>query len=214
MPAGWVAISFVNARGGMASAQISRLKRGTSMDALSAAIQAQDEGAFYALTTPAGGIGDTGPGRSQDVLLLLAEGDYIVLDFGGEQPTVHPFRVNGPGADGEVQMGEFAFLAPPLRAGRMTLKVTNIGEQPHEMLLGKLAPGVTLQQVLTYEEGDPTENGMVQLEGGLTSIEPGATAWLTPTFTSGTYGLVCFIPDPATGKPHTELGMALEVVIP
>ena len=213
LPPGMVTITFLNATAGSASAQVSRLRPGTTEEALSAALQAEDDAAFYALVTPAGGVGSIGPGRSQEATLILSEGDYILLSFSGGQPVLRPFKVAGPRADGEVSMREFSFSLPPIGAGQPALKVVNAGTQPHEMLLGKLAPGLTLQDVLAFE-GDPEEAGMVELAGGLTAIEPGATAWVTPTFTPGTYGMVCFVPDPATGKPHFELGMAAEFTVP
>jgi hypothetical protein len=92
--------------------------------------------------------------------------------------------------------------------------VVNAGAQPHEMLLGKLAPGVGLQEVLAFE-GDPIEAGLLlELAGGLSTIEAGATAWTTLSLTPGTYGMVCFIPDPASGQPHTALGMATGFTVP
>lgn len=213
-PAGLVAITVVNEAPGQAEAQISRLKPGTTMEAVSAALQLEDQTAFFALVTPAGGVPSIEAGRSQGVVLTLTEGDYFLLNFFGDQPVLHPFRVVGPSADGEVMLRDFSFSAPTLRTGQMTLKVANLGTQPHEMLLGKLAPGVRLPEVLAFQD-DPIEAGLLlELMGGLSTIEAGATAWTTLSLTPGTYGMVCFIPDPASGKPHAELGMATEFTVP
>ena len=224
MPAGLVTISFQNAAGDLALAQLFQLKPGTTMAALSAALQAEDEAAFYALVTPAGGVGAIGAGRSQRVTLSLATGDFVLLGFNREGPILHPFQtvdlgrgeVAAPRADGEVRMRDFAFTVPPLRAGAMTLRVPNVGAQPHEMLIGKLAPGVTMQQVQAFEAGggDSVEAGLVELWGGLAAIEAGATAWVELEFPPGTYGMICFVTDPATGKPHFELGMVSEFTVP
>ena len=224
VPAGLVTINLRNAAGDFALAQVARLKPGITMAALSAALQAEDEAPYYALVTPAGGVGAIGAGRSQAVTLRLAPGDYILLGFNRAGPILHPFRAvdlgrgepAAPRADGEVFMRDFSFTVPPLRAGAMTLRVPNVGAQPHEMLIGKLAPGVTMQAVQALEAagGDALEAGLVELWGGLTAIEGGATAWVQLEFAPGTYGMICFAPDPATGKPHFELGMTSEFTVP
>jgi hypothetical protein len=224
VPAGLVAITFENATARLASASIVRLNPGATVEAVSGALQADDAGTFFELITPAGGVATITPGTSQEVVLTLAEGDHVVFSFTGEgeAPMVHPFRAAGSVADGaviadgEVIMRDFAFSVPPIRAGRMTLKVVNAGVHPHEMLLGKLAPGHTLWDVFTAEETgtDPVDAGPVELVGGLAAVEAGATAWLTPTLTPGTYAMVCFVPEPSTGKPHAQLGMATEFTVP
>jgi hypothetical protein len=90
--------------------------------------------------------------------------------------VVRTFQVRDPDADGEVIMQEFAFTHQPIRAGQMTVKVVNAGDQPHEMLLGKLAPGVRLAEVLAFES-DPIEAGLLlELSGGLRSGVPVSAA--------------------------------------
>jgi hypothetical protein len=219
--AGLVTINFQNATRELAMAQVSRLNPGATMAALTAALEAEDEAAFYALVTPAGGVAAIGGGRSQEVTLSLLAGDYILLNFGGEQPIVQSFRAvtlgataqDGPRADSEVLMRDFSFSVPAIQAGPLTLQVPNVGAQPHEMQLGKLAPGVTMREVLAFED-DPVDAGLVEVWGGLAPIEAGATAWVRLDFTPGTYGMICFVPDPATGKPHFELGMVSEFTVP
>lgn len=36
---------------------------------------------------------------------------------------------------------------------------------------------------------------------------PGGKMWTTVTLEPGDYTLVCFLPDPTTGKTHVKLGM-------
>jgi hypothetical protein len=44
--------------------------------------------------------------------------------------------------------------------------------------------------------------------GGIGAIASGATASLKVTLEPGQqYAFICFVPDPATGKAHAELGM-------
>ena len=48
---------------------------------------------------------------------------------------------------------------------------------------------------------------------GLTEVSPGQVVWPTLTFTPGSYAMVCFVEDPATGQEHVELGMLLEFTV-
>jgi hypothetical protein len=41
-------------------------------------------------------------------------------------------------------------------------------------------------------------------------LAPGVTL----EFTSGSYVMVCFVEDPATGLPHMALGMVLHFTVP
>ena len=60
---------------------------------------------------------------------------------------------------------EFRFITPEIRVGTSTLQVANQGAQPHEMIVARLAAGVTLEEVFAFE-GDPLEAGMVTVVGG------------------------------------------------
>lgn len=213
VPAGLVRIAFQNATADVAGASIYRLKPGATAEAVSAALIAEDEATLFSLTTPSGGVGAIASGGSQEVTLTLTEGDYVLVGFSDEAPLVRPFRVVGLAAGGEVIMRDFSFSVPTITAGRTTLKVVNVGPQPHEMLLGKLTPGVALREVLDFD-GDPVEAGFVDLAGGLAAVDAGVTAWVTPTFTPGSYAMICFITDPVSGRPHFELGMVTEFTVP
>ena len=43
--------------------------------------------------------------------------------------------------------------------------------------------------------------------GGITGISPGGAATMDIDLPAGNYAFICFVPDPATGKAHAELGM-------
>lgn len=43
--------------------------------------------------------------------------------------------------------------------------------------------------------------------GGLQAIDSGRTGWAGLDLSPGEYIALCFVPDPASGKPHIELGM-------
>ena len=43
--------------------------------------------------------------------------------------------------------------------------------------------------------------------GGMQGLSNGASGYLNLDFAAGNYVAICNIPDPATGKPHSALGM-------
>jgi hypothetical protein len=169
--------------------------------------------------------GETLPGQTNLALVDLAPGRYIVLG-----DTVQQFEVVGeaatPGAaleaegsivDGTVRLFDFNFEFPEtLVAGRQVWEVTNIGEQPHELLLARSPEPVTVEQVTELmagesEEATPTGGGpsFADFEpvGGIRWLSPGLTAWTEVDLTPGTYVALCFVFDPQTGLPHVAMGM-------
>jgi hypothetical protein len=115
---------------------------------------------------------------------------------------------------------EFAFLGldQPLPAGPQFWEVVNRGQQPHMLLLGKVPAGTTLQQVMDVVNLDLPENatpppGMLQDQdvdftiGGVLLQSAGQTVFPRLDLATGRYVALCFVPDPATGKPHAMEGM-------
>jgi len=43
--------------------------------------------------------------------------------------------------------------------------------------------------------------------GGVTGVAVGETVTMDVDLEPGNYAFICFVPDPATGKAHFELGM-------
>lgn len=60
----------------------------------------------------------------------------------------------------------------------------------------------------TPAEGGPPEAPPFTSSGGMTPIDPGTSSVLAMDFEPGEYVFICFIPDPADGKPHVAKGMA------
>ena len=129
--------------------------------------------------------------------------------------TPPPAASQPPPSAGEIVLGDFFFQVPEFRAGTNTYRVTNTGQQLHHMIVVRLAPGVTLEQVFEADEmeTDPFEAGLIELAPGFAETSPGQTAYPTLTFTPGTYAMVCFITDPESGQEHVELGMVREFTV-
>ncbi|HEU4883067.1 MAG TPA: plastocyanin/azurin family copper-binding protein, partial [Longimicrobium sp.] len=116
-------------------------------------------------------------------------------------------------ADVQVTLRDYAFeLTPELTAGRHTLRVQNAAAQPHEVVLMKLAPGKTAQDLLAWmqtEQGAPPAMPM----GGTTLLSTGEFNQLTLDVEPGEYALLCFVPDARDGAPHVAHGMVRQITV-
>lgn len=220
--AGLNAVSLMNVGADPHHAQVVRLKDGVTVGQFGAAA-AESEFAALALITLEGGPGTILPGGRADVILNFNAGNYLLLCFvAGEDEIPHiakgmvqPFEVVAgaaqaePAASATVTMFDFGFQMPQsVAAGQQTWKIVNQGPQPHEMNLLKAGPGTTVASIgafLADMENQPEPD--VMPAGGMQGLEAGKTGWLVADLTPGTYIAICFIPDPASGKPHFELGM-------
>ena len=118
-----------------------------------------------------------------------------------------------PTADARMVLHDYAFdITPALRAGRRTIRVENAATQPHEAVLGKLAPGKTLGDFMQWmaKRDGPMPGEEV---GGVTGLSQGEVNFLTVDFTPGDYILLCFVRDLTDGKPHLAHGMVRQFTV-
>jgi hypothetical protein len=219
---GWVRLVQENVGQEPHHVQLARLNEGVTVEQFQAALQAGPNGAL-ALVTLAGGPGVVDPQGHAEVTIYLEPGQYFLLCFVPDA-TGMPHLAHGmiapltvgevvvaeePVADAEVQLLDFSFILPPLlTAGEQTWKIVDEGEQPHEMMLIKLAAGTTMDDVqhwMMHPEGAPPFANV----GGMQGIAHGAAAYLHLDLAPGNYVALCHIPDPASGKEHMELGMVM-----
>ena len=219
---GWVRIVQENVGQEPHHVQLARLNEGVTAEQFQAALQEGPNGAL-ALVTLAGGPGVVDPMGSSAVTLYLEPGQYLLLCF---VPDAHgmPHLAHGmiapltvgetvvaaePVAQKEVRMVDFSYVLPsPIVAGEQTWKISDEGEQPHEMMLIKLADGKTMadvQQWMMQPAGAPPFANV----GGLQGIAHGAAAYVHLNLEPGNYVALCHIPDSASGKEHMELGMVI-----
>lgn len=113
----------------------------------------------------------------------------------------------------EVIVGglDYAFdLAATLEPGPIKIGFENRGEVPHELVLARLRPGVTLVDMIAgvTEGGDPDQfsDGFY----GILIADPGEVTLgrLYVELESGrSYALVCMFEDEEGDPPHVALGM-------
>jgi hypothetical protein len=141
--------------------------------------------------------------RNRDGHRHTSEGEWHeLLVTAGSIPAADPV------ATMTVTMLDFAFAGPAKWAqGDHLVRAANDGAQDHLFILHRLNDGVTLKEWLAAENPEQ----LSQRVGGLARMGPGQAAYFPATLSPGTYALVCLIPDPASGKPHAELGMFREI---
>lgn len=219
VPAGPVAFTLRNEGQEEHHAQFVRLNDGVTLEQFGAALR-QGPPAAFPLVTFRGGPSATKPGQSSfEVILDLEPGTYMMLCF-IESPDgvphlakgmVRPFVVSPPPT---VVMRDFAFDTPEIHAGVQTLRVVNRGPQPHEMAIARVPDDVTPEQIAAaLERPEAPPPFPMESLSGMQALSAGLSGWITVDFAPGTYVLLCFVPDPATGLPHVALGMYAVVTV-
>ena len=121
---------------------------------------------------------------------------------GDDEPTANVVEVEG---------NEYAFVMPSeLEGGWTTLRLANVGEEPHEFALAKLDQGKTRADVLSVLSDPKTQDhgppDWVEIRAGIPTLGRGETASLTQELEQGRYALICFLDGPS-GRPHFLDGM-------
>ena len=228
LPAGRTTVRIVNEGQDLHHIQFLKLLRGKSASDFRAAIAA-DAGRLPSWVEYAGGPNAHLPGSEAAATVNLTEGDYVLIcwipDKNGVPHVVlgmqkalsvrggKPTKVSTPQPALSVKQVDYQFiLSKPIRAGVHTIEVTNHGTQPHELVVVRLSPGATVQDVIASFEPGASGPPKGVLVGGITGIEKGERVTFTGEFEPGRYGLICFIPD-ATGRPHFLHGMTSEFTV-
>ena len=222
-----------------------RLTEGETVETLQTAMGQSPE-AIFGLGSFVGGPTTVDPGGQTQVILNLEPGQYVALCF-VESPDGVPHLDKGmvqafevaesgtptatedPQAAGTVVLLDFAFELPAeIAAGPQIWEVVNVGPQPHEIVLLKLAPGETPEQLQSMsagppaspEAGDDTVSPVAaagpppfEPAGGMQALAAGERGWAVLDLEPGTYVAICAVPDPASGQPHLALGMVASFTV-
>jgi hypothetical protein len=116
-----------------------------------------------------------------------------------------------------VQLRDVAFsgLEQPVPAGPQIWEITNVGEQPRQVVFWRTNGPVTAEQFQqlmagmmtgTPVPGAPTFDQFTGVAYAAI-LSPGKTVWLEPDLPPGTYMVVSYVFDPETGQPAFALGM-------
>lgn len=221
---GLVTLRLVNKGPGLHHVQLERLSDGKTFADLMAAFQSmQPTDPPPAWMHNVAGPNAPAPGGEQLLTTTLEPGNYAVVCF-VDVPDRVPHLAKGmvhaltvvaptgpapaePVADLMVDMSDYAWSFPDsLSAGRHVIKLTNSAAQPHEIFVFKLDAGKSPNDVLAWGAtyaGPPPGTAV----GGSSAMTQGDVAYIPMDLTSGTYVLLCFVPDAKDGKPHVAHGM-------
>lgn len=174
------------------------------------------------------------PGESSSFVVNLPPGEYVLFSFGqsedgppdaaqGMIATVTVTEAEGevdaaalPEEDATVNLVDYAFAVEgAVEAGEQLLRVSNTGEEMHELVIFRLNEGVTFEQfqeMLMSEEEPEGPPPFTQVGG--TFMSPGVETYWPVEFEPGNHVFICFLPSPANEMtPHFALGMVQEVVV-
>lgn len=207
---------------------IVRLDQGRTYDSLLAALR--KPGPPPAWMYLAGGPNATNPGATSNATERLTEGHYAVICFIPSAdgvphmakgmiaplevtPAVEPAARDVP-ADVTIKLTDYAFeLSTPLTPGNHVIRVENVGPQPHELALARLAPGKTIKDIEMWEKGGEKGLPPVSAMGGVAPMMANESGQFVVELTPGDYALICFLPDGKDGKAHLMHGMVKQIKV-
>jgi hypothetical protein len=190
-----------------------------------------------------GGPGGAAPGESSTVTQYLEPGPYVwICPVEDAEGTPHfakgefkPFvvaaagpagadRAAAPEADMVIRLEDYSFaMDSAVRAGRQVIRVENAGVEPHDLVLMKLAPGRTAEDIRTWlnperarraddkaGEPPPSFEELGTGAGGIAAIGSGMESFFEADLTPGEYVMVCMATAP-DGRSHIEHGMIRQI---
>jgi uncharacterized cupredoxin-like copper-binding protein len=229
VPSGLTAVQIHNTGAQLHHIQLVKLGENKTAEDFTAALRSNPS-ALPAWLSFMGGPNAVTPGAKAVSVQNLEAGQYLLLclipnesgvphvALGMQKslvvtPTERPSQIRQREPEITITERDFAFdLSRDLRSGRQTIGVVNSGTVPHEVVLVKLVPGKSIQDFAKFGE-HPVGPPPGQPLGGIVGLDAGHTASFTANLQPGTYGLICFLPDPESGAPHFSKGMMLEFAI-
>jgi len=228
IPAGSVVFRLTNKGTEPHHLVIVRIDSARTYDSLVAALSKPGPPPGWVKTV--GGPNGVSAGQESNATVAMTPGEYALLCF---VPTLAgaPHFAKGmarrlevtlasgqappePVADVVLTLNDysFTFSAPLTRATRV-IRVENAGPQMHEVVLARLVPGKTAEDLIKWEMGGRKGEAPGTFIGGMSPIDPGFTGSFDVSLEPGDYGLICFVPDAGDGKPHLAHGMMQQIKI-
>lgn len=240
IPAGWTSFRLANRGQEVHYGHMVRIDSGKTVpDLVNAYAEAiRTSGPRPKWVTRFGGPGGAFPGDSSSVVQYLEPGSYVwicpVEDNAGtphfSKGEFKPFvvraaegvvadRAAGPEASLVIRLMDFSFgLDSAVPAGRHTIRVENVGMEPHDLVMMKLAPGTTVEDLVNALNPErarradqaakppPPMESLATGAGGIAAIAPGMESFFEANLSPGEYVLVCMATAP-DGRSHIEHGM-------
>jgi uncharacterized cupredoxin-like copper-binding protein len=222
--AGLVSIRFTNAGDDTHEMAVSMMKPGVTLDQLKSALKAKDgeQKAAALLENPDAEYpvpAALGPGDSEVATAKLTAGHYVVVCFfPGDDGMPHAMMgmigevtiaggessAQPPQAAGTVELTDHGITVPSAFGTGATYRVTNTGRKPHDFSLAKLAgkPLSALFQCVetAFGQSKSIDNCPGKLAGGVNTLQPGESAYLSTKLAPGQYGYISTEGDGADVK--------------
>ena len=244
IPAGWTTFRLHNHGTEVHYGHMVRVDPGKTVQELVAAYAEaiRTSGPRPKWVTRFGGPGGAAPGDSSSDTQYLEPGSYVwICPVEDDKGTPHfskgelkPFVVSdqvlasrdaAPTADVVIRLMDFSFaLDTPVVAGRHTIRVENAGAEPHDLVMMKLMPGKTIEDIQNWlnperarrpEQASGPAPSIETLAspgsvGGIAAIAPKMESFIEANVTPGEYALFCMATAP-DGRSHIEHGMIRQI---
>lgn len=181
--------------------------------------------------TPAGAVALGGPeGITNEVLLRLPAGRVIVACVSRAEDG-HRHATKGELAEVEIKpavvtsiadsappessvidvpLSDFAFLGlEQIPAATRYLRVRNRGQQDHQLRIVRLKEGKNIADWVKDPDGTSEAEGAF----GMARLGSPHDAYLPVSLRPGAYVFFCLVADPASKKPHVEMGMLKQIFV-
>lgn len=232
IPAGPVTFRLLSTGEELHHAVLIRLDEDKTVEDLMAGMEAAGPGAPPPpWVTFMGGPNPPVPGGESSVTMTLRPGNYAWICMipspdgvphaakGMVRPmTVTPSntRESLSAPDGVIMLSDYEFqITGDLEPGQQTLRVRNIASQWHELIVLRLEPGTTVEDIAhwaaTVETDMRPPPGMPM--GGVAPLAQGLSNDVTLNLEPGRYGFLCVLPDVQDGELHSEHGMVQIVTV-
>jgi hypothetical protein len=170
-----------------------------------------------------GGI-DAEAGKTVTETVVLPKGKYTVYNDSGNLPagpktvtvTGATHHTKAPKTSATVSMNKNAdrFGGSKTLPAKGTINVVNHNvSSPHFLALIHVKSGTTRKQLLEAFESSGPSSLFLKGGTGTDALGSGQSQTLSYSIPKGTYGEVCFFPDPVTGIPHAFMGMVRIVTV-
>jgi uncharacterized cupredoxin-like copper-binding protein len=154
------------------------------------------------------------------VLLVAVVAALFTGCGGGDAEAAHGEVVAplaaAPSSEVTITATDYDFRASTQRiaAGRVSLTLDNQGDEPHQVQLGRVEPGVTVDSFVQafHEHGSAAAEKALRWQTGVNGIEPGAKATVIGDLEAGQYLMVCFVPG-HDGVSHIDKKMVVPVEV-
>jgi hypothetical protein len=225
IPAGLTTLHLMNQGKEVHQAELIKLTEGKTYQDFMAAVRAMKPN-----TPPPswvvfdGGPNGAAPAGTAESTQTIEAGNYVLVCFipsSDGQPHIMKGMSRGlvvtpsnappaaePTPTTTMTLSDYKFdLSSPLKSGQNVVRVDNAADQPHEVVIFKLAPGKTMKDFEAWLPVSDKQPPPAIPYGGVVGLSKGRHAFFTANLEPGDYVLICFLEDAKDFKPHFTHGM-------